>query len=187
MINQNFFSRDTLTVAENLIGTTLVVGECEGRIVETEAYKTDAASHAAKKTNRSALMYETFGHIYVYLNYGMYFCLNFTCEQTGVGAVLIRAIEPIKGIELMKKRREIDDLNKLTNGPGKLSMALGIDLRFNGQLIGQSIKLRERADSPQIAISPRIGITKATELDWRFFEKGNRFVSHFKATKSTLP
>ena len=186
-LDMDFFARDTLTVAQELIGTTLVVGRCEGRIVETEAYTTDAASHAAKRTNRSALMHDTFGHIYVYLTYGMYHCLNFTCERDGVGAVLIRAIEPTRGLKEMSQRRGVAEVIKLASGPGRLTQAFSIDLRFNGKRLGREIKLRPRTDTPQLISSGRIGITKATDLDWRFYEKANPFVSHVKMRKSTLP
>jgi DNA-3-methyladenine glycosylase len=183
-LTRDFFARDTVTVAQDLIGTTLVTGKCTGRIIETEAYTTDAASHAAKRTNRSALMYETYGHIYVYMTYGMYYCLNFTCERDGIGAVLIRAIEPIRGIEEMQQRRRTDSFKKLASGPGRLSQAFAIDLSFNGKPIGQELKLRERQTIPQISASPRIGISKATELEWRFFEKGNPFISPSKFNQS---
>jgi DNA-3-methyladenine glycosylase len=183
----DFFARDTVTVAQDLIGITMIVGKCEGRIVETEAYTTDPASHAARRTNRSALMYDTFGHIYVYFTYGMYHCLNFTCEREGIGAVLIRAIEPTRGIKQMILRRGVEDIKKLASGPGRLTQALAIDLSFNGKPLGHEIKLRERAYKPPIASSARIGITKATELEWRFYEKDNAFVSQFRARKSTRP
>jgi DNA-3-methyladenine glycosylase len=183
-LTRDFFARDTVTVAQDLIGTTLVAGLCAGRIIETEAYTTDAASHAAKRTNRSALMYETYGYVYVYMTYGMYYCLNFTCERDGIGAVLIRAIEPVRGIEEMQKRRVTDDFKKLASGPGRLSQAFAIELSFNGRPIGQDLKLRERQTLPQISASPRIGISKATELEWRFFEKGNPFISPSKFNQS---
>lgn len=181
----DFFARDTVTVAQDLIGVTLISGNCSGRIVETEAYTTDAASHAAKRTNRSALMYETYGHIYVYMTYGMYYCLNFTCEREGIGAVLIRAIEPLSGIEEMQQRRGTDAINKLASGPGRLSQAFAIDLRLNGKPIGQELRLRQRRNLPQISASPRIGISKATELPWRFYEKGNPFITPSKFNQST--
>jgi DNA-3-methyladenine glycosylase len=184
-LDEDFFARDTITVAQDLIGTTITVGKCVGRIVETEAYTTDAASHAAKRTRRSALMYETFGHIYVYLNYGMYYCSNFTCERDSIGAVLIRAVEPVRGLEEMRQRRGTDEINKLTSGPGRFSQAFGLDLSFNGQPIGRQLRVRERLYTPQISRSPRIGISKATELEWRFFETGNPFVSRAKLIKSS--
>src|SRR6478672_2687482 len=96
-LKKSFFSRDTLTVARDLIGTILVAGDCEGRIVEAEAYTTDPASHAVTRRNQARVMIETFGFVYVYFTYGKYYCLNLTADQTGPGAVLIRAVEPIKG------------------------------------------------------------------------------------------
>ena len=122
-------------------------------------------------------MRDTFGHVYVYLIYGIYYCLNFTTERSGVGAVLIRAVEPIAGIEEMIERRGTTDLKKLASGPGRLCQAFGVDARFNGGPVGREIKLIERADEPQISSGPRIGITRATELEWRFYETGNPFVS----------
>lgn len=184
-LTRNFFARDTVTVAQDLIGTTLISGRCSGRIVETEAYTTDAASHAAKRTNRSALMFDTYGHIYVYMTYGMYYCLNFTCERDGIGAVLIRAIEPLSGIEEMQQRRNTDELKKLASGPGRLTQAFAIDLSFNGKPIGHELKVRPRQSLPQISATPRIGISKATELHWRFFEKGSPFISPSKFNQST--
>ena len=176
-LNKEFFARDTLTVARDLIGTILVTGECEGRIVETEAYTTDQASHAVTTTNRAALMRETYGHIYIYLIYGMYYCLNLTTEREGTGAVLIRAVEPARGIDLMIERRGTSDVRKLASGPGRLTQAFDIDLRFNGKPVGREIKIKERPAEPEISTSPRIGITRATELEWRFYETASPFVS----------
>jgi DNA-3-methyladenine glycosylase len=184
-LDRDFFARDTVTIAQELIGTTLMVNHCAGRIVETEAYTTDAASHAAKRTRRSALMFETYGYIYVYFTYGMYYCLNFTTEREGIGAVLIRAIEPLRGLAAMRRRRGMDEIHKLASGPGRLTQALGIDLQFNGKPLGREIKLQERSGIPPISASQRIGITKATELNWRFFETGNPFVSPSRLNKST--
>src|SRR4051794_33527265 len=104
-LKAEFFARDTVTVARALIGTTMMVGDCAGRIVETEAYTTDAASHSVTRRKQATVMRETFGHIYVYLIYGMYYCLNFTSDRAGPGAVLIRAVEPTAGIDLMMARR----------------------------------------------------------------------------------
>lgn len=177
MLDTDFFADDTISVARELIGTVLVVGGCKGRIVETEAYTTDAASHAVMRQKQAALMRDTYGHVYVYLIYGMYYCLNFTTERGGVGAVLIRAVEPTAGIEEMIERRGTTDLKKLTGGPGRLCRAFGIDASFNGRPVGSEIKLIERARAPEISSSPRIGITRATELEWRFYETGNPFVS----------
>jgi DNA-3-methyladenine glycosylase len=178
-----FFSRDTIEVSRDLIGTSLVVGGCEGRIVETEAYTTDPASHAVTRRNQARIMTATCGHVYVYLIYGMYYCLNFTTDRSGAGAVLIRAIEPVKGIEKMIERRKTSDPLRLASGPGRLCEALAIDLSFNGEPIGRDIKLRARSLAPEIASSPRIGVSQATDLEWRFYERGNRFVSRFPAQR----
>jgi DNA-3-methyladenine glycosylase len=180
---------DTIELARYLIGKTVVrkgsEAELSGRIVETEAYTTDAASHAAKRTRRSALMFETYGYIYVYFTYGMYYCLNFTTEREGIGAVLIRAIEPLRGLAAMRRRRGMDEIHKLASGPGRLTQALGIDLQFNGKPLGREIKLQARSGIPPISVSQRIGISKATQLNWRFFETGNPFVSPSRLNKST--
>ena len=177
LLGKEFFARDTLTVAREMIGTYLVAGGCEGRVVETEAYTTDAASHAVITSKRGALMRETFGHVYVYLIYGMYYCLNLTTERGGIGAVLIRAVEPARGIDLMIERRGTSALKKLTSGPGRLTEAFGIDLTFNGKPVGREIKIRGRKFTPEITAGPRIGISRAVDLEWRFYETGNPFVS----------
>lgn len=176
-LTADFFARDTLTVARELIGAVLVVGECEGRIVETEAYTTDEASHAVMRRNQGALMRETFGHIYIHLNYGIHHCLNVTTERAGVGAVLIRAVEPLKGIDLMIERRGTSDMKKLASGPGRLVRAFAISPDWNGKAIGREIRLRRRGAAPEISTSSRIGITRATDLEWRFFESGSSFIS----------
>jgi DNA-3-methyladenine glycosylase len=150
---------------------------CEGRIVETEAYTTDAASHSVIRRNKAAVMVETFGHIYVYFIYGMYYCLNFTTDREGPGAVLIRSVEPLKGVDLMMERRDTSDLRKLASGPGRLCEAFGIDLGMNGKRIGRDIKLRPRTRELPISSSRRIGISRATDLEWRFYETGNPHVS----------
>jgi DNA-3-methyladenine glycosylase len=176
-LKMDFFSRDTLEVARDLIGTILVVGSCEGRIIETEAYTTDAASHSVTRPKQAAHMRHTYGHVYVYFIYGMYYCLNFTADRRGPGAVLIRAAEPIRGIDAMQRRRGITDLRRLANGPGRLCEAFGIDLAFNGEQIGKRIKVKAGKSIALVDSSKRIGISKATELEWRFFERDNPFVS----------
>jgi DNA-3-methyladenine glycosylase len=175
-ISKQFFARDTLSVAKDLIGTVLTLGTCSGKIIEVEAYTDDEASHGHHRTDRSAIMYDTFGHVYVYFIYGMYHCLNFTTDKYQSGAVLIRALEPICGMEIMKKRRGVTDIKKLCNGPGKISQAFNIDLKLNGTIIGDKVKLFEGSRG-EVQSSPRIGIKKATELNWRFFEAENPFVS----------
>jgi DNA-3-methyladenine glycosylase len=176
-LTSQFFARDTIEVARDLIGTILVVGPCEGRIVETEAYTTDAASHSVMRPKQSAVMQQTFGHVYVYFIYGMYYCLNFTTDRAGAGAVLIRAVEPTRGLELMQERRGTSDIRKLASGPGRLCDAFGIDLSFNGERIGGRIKVKARKTTPEIASSQRIGISRDAQLEWRFYECGSPFVS----------
>lgn len=150
-LRKDFFKRDTVVVAKELIGKILQVDSKKLRITETEAYKQDKASHAYKKTQRSKLMYETYGYVYVYLIYGMYYCLNFTTD-TKPGAVLIRGVEGI-------------------NGPGKVCEFFKITKKDNGSKIGQRIKLLDDGYKPKICRSQRIGITKDTHLKWRFYEK----------------
>lgn len=176
-LTDDFFARDTITVARDLIGTTLVAGKCEGVIVETEAYTTDAASHSVTRRNQAQVMRETHAHVYVYLIYGMYYCLNFTSDSSGPGAVLIRAAEPTGGLEEMRRRRGTEDIRKLASGPGRLCQAFGIDLRQNGKRIGREIKVKQSNQPLEIAASARIGISQATDLEWRFYAHGNPFVS----------
>jgi DNA-3-methyladenine glycosylase len=176
-LGRDFFARDTLDVARDLIGTTLIVGRCEGRIVETEAYTTDPASHSVIRRNQACIMRETFGHLYVYFIYGMYYCLNFTTDRQGPGAVLIRAAEPIRGIAEMKRRREQTKIELLASGPGRLCQAFGINTIVSGRPVGREVRLRERSHNPEISSSRRIGISRAAELEWRFYEKGSPFVS----------
>ena len=182
-LKRDFFARNSVPVAQDLIGAIIIVGTCAGKIVETEAYRTDAASHAAKFTERSRLMYETFGYCYVYFTYGMHYCFNITTERDGVGAVLIRAVEPLRGIVEMMDRRGVEDVKRLASGPARFAEAFGIDMQLNGKPIGHEVKIRERNYMPPISASPRIGISRATELEWRFFETGNPFVSKLSVRK----
>lgn len=176
------FEDDAVDVAKQLLGKVISFGGMKARIVETEAYKDDPASHAFKKTERSALMFDTFGHVYVYLIYGIYNCLNFTTNPQGrPGAVLIRAVEPLQGVEEMKKRRGTENIFNLCSGPGKLCSALGIDKEVNGSRLGDQIKLHDDGfDVKKIGKSSRIGIKDALDLQWRFFIVGNEFVSKVK-------
>ena len=176
-LKPDFFARETTEVARDLIGAEMVVGRCGARIVETEAYTTDAASHSVMRPRQSVVMQHTFGHVYVYFIYGMYYCLNFTTDREGAGAVLIRAAEPTRGLDLMRERRGIGDIRKLASGPGRLCQALGIDLSFNGERIGRRIKVHMRKKTPEIVCSRRIGITRATHLEWRFYDRFSPFVS----------
>jgi len=176
-----FFACDTIKIAKELLGKVISVDEIKCRIVETEAYGQDPASHAFTRTERSALMYETYGHVYVYLIYGMYNCINFTTEDGKPGAVLIRAVEPLEKIELLKKRRKTEKIINLCSGPGKLCQALGINKQFNGIKLGGKIKLFDDGYKvSKIGKSSRVGIKDGLDLQWRFYIEDNEFVSKVK-------
>lgn len=174
----DWFAKNTVTVARELLGKIISVNGMRVRIVETEAYGLDPASHAYRKTERSALMYDTYGHAYVYLIYGMYWCLNFTSDKDEAGAVLIRAVEPLTEIDKMKKNRKTEKISNLCSGPGKLCAALEINKKHNGMKLGKEIKIFDDGFAvKKIAASSRIGIKDALDLQWRFFIDGNDFVS----------
>lgn len=173
--------------AESLLGWELVHETAEGRtsgyIVETEAYhQDDPASHTYKgQTLRNSAMFGPAGTIYVYFTYGMHYCFNIVSGHKGRGeGVLIRALQPKEGIELMKQRRGRDNERELTNGPAKLVQAMGITSSMNGSRLGDSIYLLPglHVARTDIIIGPRIGISKATEELARFAIKDNPFVSH---------
>ncbi len=190
-LSRNFYERDTVSVARELIGKSVVrlIGDSilVGRIVETEAYagSRDPASHAFRgRTARNAVMFSRGGLAYVYFVYGSSFCLNATCEREGKpGAVLIRALEPIYGIREMRANRKlkVESLRDLSNGPGKLSQALRITKRLDGVDLTQSGELMVCGswDSAcfEIASSPRVGVTRGQRRKWRYFVLGNPFVS----------
>jgi DNA-3-methyladenine glycosylase len=197
----SFFGRPTVVVAREMIGCILIAGDCAGRIVETEAYLglTDAASHAYPgPTPRNRVMFGPPGFTYVYFIYGMYHCLNFVTERDGVaGAVLVRALEPISGLEHMRQRRpKVHTWHDLAAGPGKLTLALGIGPEHSALPPGNGcIALRrpripaapsQGIDRPlrwtpppnaPIAVSPRIGIRKCADWPMRFLEHGNACVT----------
>ncbi len=181
LLPPSFFARDTLDVAQELLGKIIEVNGVSARIVETEAYKRDPASHAYTKTERSKIMFETYGYVYVYLIYGMYHCLNFTTEKNDAGAVLIRAVEPLTGMDKMNLRRRSIKITNLCSGPGKLCQALAIDKSHDGQKLGKDIKVcDDKYVMKQISSSSRIGITQGKELLWRFYIADNNFVSKRK-------
>lgn len=174
-----------MQVARELLGKIVEYENCSGRIVETEAYLGvgDLAAHSAPgPTPRNRVMFGPAGHAYVYFIYGMYECLNMIAEPEGVaGGVLIRALEPLTGIEAMQRRRptarRIEDL---ANGPGKLTRALGIKMKHNGADLtrGPILVFPDEHASPfEIGVSERIGITKSADLPLRFFIRGSPFVS----------
>lgn len=173
--------------ARALLGWKLVLDSPEGRtagyIVETEAYtEDDPASHTySGKSQRNASMFEEAGTIYTYFTYGMHYCANIVTGEVGSGqGVLIRALEPIEGIEIMKKRRGTDSLRNLASGPAKLVQAMGITPEINGSVLGESLHIEIGIKPELITQSVRIGISKATEHEWRFYIAGNLFVSPYK-------
>jgi len=175
------FDADAVVVARALIGVTLLVHRVGGVIVETEAYdQRDPASHShSGPTLRNAAMFGASGHAYVYRSYGIHWCLNFVCREPGHGAgVLIRAIEPVHGIDAMRERRGMDDLRLLCAGPGRLGQALGIKPAHNGKpLHAPPFDLRAATVAPTLAIGPRIGISKARDNPWRFGLAGSPYLS----------
>jgi DNA-3-methyladenine glycosylase len=180
-LTRNFFDRPVLSVAPQLIGATLLHKGIGGMIVEVEAYHhSDPAAHSyGGQTERNAVMFGPAGTAYVYRSYGIHWCLNFVCEAEGsASAVLIRALEPTQGLDLMRRRRGVSEPRALCSGPGKLGEALGITRKLNGCALDQPpFELRARAFEPEIAVGVRIGISKAVDHPWRFGLKGSAFLS----------
>jgi DNA-3-methyladenine glycosylase len=176
-----FFARSVHEVAPALIGATLLVDGVGGRIVEVEAYDhEDPASHGFRgRTERNASMFGPPGHAYVYRSYGIHWCLNFVCEGEGVAnAVLLRALEPTHGLEAMRQRRGLDDPRLLCSGPGRLCQALGITREHDGLALDRPpFELLAAEGQAEVVSGPRVGITRAAELPWRYAEAGSRFLS----------
>jgi DNA-3-methyladenine glycosylase len=179
-----FYDRPVLEVARDLVGCVVRHGQTAGVIVETEAYHhSEPACHAyVGLTPRTATLFGPPGIAYVYRSYGIHALLNAVCEPDGEGAaVLIRALEPLEGVETMRARRGLHRVEDLCSGPGKLTQALGIELGENGTSLvdgpvrfGPPVSARPEIE---VAVGPRIGITKAIELPWRFCASGSRHVS----------
>ena len=188
LMDKSFFSRNALEVAKDVLGKQIVrrtpSGVLSGRIVEVEAYRgdDDPASHAFRRvTARNRIMYGEPGLAYVYFTYGVHHCLNIVVEEEGnPAAVLIRALEPLSGIDIMRKNRGLDDINVLTNGPGKLTKACGItvkengvDLTCNNEFFIATLPYCE----VDVEVSSRIGIKSGRDKLWRFYIRGSNFVS----------
>jgi DNA-3-methyladenine glycosylase len=183
-LKPSFYDRPVVEVARELVGCVVSHEECSGVIVETEAYhQSEPACHAfVGLTRRTSTLFGPPGRAYVYRSYGIHALLNAVAEPQGVGAaVLIRALSPVDGINLMRGRRGVDRLERLCSGPGNLTQALGISLHDNGcDLASGPVKISARPSAwrtVEIAACTRIGITKAPELPWRFCAAGSRFVS----------
>ncbi|WP_426087791.1 DNA-3-methyladenine glycosylase [Janthinobacterium sp. PSPC1-1] len=175
------FADDSCSVARQLIGVSVLVDGVGGRIVETEAYdRLDPASHTyAGMTPRNAAMFGQPARAYVYRSYGIHWCLNFVCREAGHGAgVLIRAIEPLAGLDRMRERRGVEELRQLCSGPGKVCQALGVTQMHNRlALDAPPFMLLAREDDVTVQAGPRIGISKAMETPWRFVLAGSRYLS----------
>jgi DNA-3-methyladenine glycosylase len=184
-LGRDFFARPSPEVARDLIGTLFVHRTPEGRaggiVVEVEAYEqTDPASHSyAGKTARNAVMFGRAGVLYVYFSYGVHWCANVVTGDPGYGsAVLLRALEPTVGVELMKRRRKMETVRDLCRGPGRLTQALAIDRSHDGaDVVRGPFSFHAAPSRPVIAVGPRIGITKAADVPWRFCAKDSKFLS----------
>jgi DNA-3-methyladenine glycosylase len=183
-VRRAFYARPVLEVARDLIGCVITHGDTAGVIVETEAYHdSEPACHAfVGVTPRTRTLFGPPGRAYVYFSYGVHSLLNAVCEPEGVGAaVLIRALEPVDGIDHMRARRRVEAVRQLCSGPGKLTQALGIGLEFNGSdLLRGPIVFSDRPAAWRdvaVEVDRRVGITKAADLPWRFLAAGNRYVS----------
>jgi DNA-3-methyladenine glycosylase len=180
-IHRSFFQRPAALVARALIGTVLLVDGVGGIVVETEAYdRDDPASHSFKgRTARNAAMFGPAGHAYVYRSYGLHWCLNIVCGAEPMGsAVLIRALEPVAGIDVMRARRGVLDIRKLCGGPGRVCQALGVTGALDGRALDQPpFSIAGRAGGGEVLAGRRIGITRGVETPWRFSLAGSPFLS----------
>lgn len=177
---QGFWTRHPTQVARDLIGWEIYVGGVGGRIVETEAYhQEDPASHSFPgPTPRNRVMFGPPAHVYVYRSYGIHWCMNFVSGETGEGsAVLIRAIEPLHGLEIMAERRGLAETRALCSGPGKLCQALAVTREHDGLALDHPPFALREGRARGLVTGPRIGITKAAEKPWRFGEAGSGFLS----------
>jgi len=185
------FAADSPDVARQLIGAMLLVDGVGGRIVETEAYdREDPASHSySGPTERNRSMFGPPGRAYVYRSYGIHWCLNFVCREQGHGAgVLIRAIEPLHGIDRMRERRGLDELRLLCAGPGRLGQALGITRDLDGLRLDRAPFQVLRANDPaEVIAGPRVGISKAMDQPWRFGLRGSRYISRPMSLDAAQP
>jgi DNA-3-methyladenine glycosylase len=190
-LGRAFFARSVHEVAPDLLGVTLLVDGVGGTIVEVEAYDhADPAAHGYRgRTPRNAAMFGPPGHAYVYRSYGLHWCLNAVCEAEGnASAVLLRALEPTAGLDLMAARRGTSELRLLCAGPGRLAQALGITGAHDGCPLDQPpFSLSAPDAAPRIVSGPRIGLTRAVERPWRYAVESSRFVSRPFPGASTPP
>lgn len=180
-LSRAFFEREVARVARDLIGARLLVGGVGGTIVETEAYdRADPASHSHRgPTPRNAAMFGPPGHAYVYRSHGLHWCLNFVCDALQPGsAVLVRAIAPTDGLGSMRARRGVEDARRLCAGPGRLCQALGVTRAHDGLPLDEAPFLIEARSGPaEVAVGPRIGVSRGVATPWRFGLAGSSFLS----------
>jgi DNA-3-methyladenine glycosylase len=181
-MNRSFFQRSVHEVAPELVGAELLVDGVGGVIVEVEAYDhEDPAGHGYRnrRTERNASMFLPGGHAYVYRSYGIHWCLNLVCGEADVAsAVLVRALEPTRGLDEMHERRGVENVRLLCAGPGRLCQALGVTREHDGLPLDRPpFELRRRRQAVDVAVGRRIGLTKATEKPWRYALRGSRFLS----------
>ena len=183
IIRTTFFRRDPIKCARELVGTELIWGKCSGKIVETEAYlaENDEACHTFSRSSARAFIERNrAGAAYIYFSYGAHWMLNVLVKGETNGFVLIRAVQPLRGIELMKKRRGVDDERRLCSGPGKLTEAFNITDRYHEMNLCTDLRhcFAYSADQDvDIVADQRIGITRSTHHPWRFTIRGSKFVS----------
>jgi DNA-3-methyladenine glycosylase len=180
-LGRDFFARDVHDVARELIGATLLVDGVGGTIVEVEAYhREDPAAHGYRgRTPRNATMFGPAGHVYVYRSYGIHWCMNFVCAEEGeADAVLLRALEPKRGLDVMRARRSLEDERLLCAGPGRVCQALGVTVDHDGlRLDRKPFAVYARSDEPEIVTGPRIGITRAADRPWRYTLADSSYLS----------
>jgi DNA-3-methyladenine glycosylase len=180
-LTREFFARSVHEVGPELVGAELLVDGVGGTIVEVEVYDhEDPASHAYRgRTARNAAMFGPPGHAYVYRSYGIHWCLNLVCEGEGMpSAVLLRALEPTRGLEVMRARRGLGDPRLLCAGPGRLCQALGVTRDHDGLALDEPpFELRPRPRGVEVVAGPRIGISRAQDLPWRYVAAGSRYLS----------
>ena len=183
IIRATFFRRDPLRCARELVGTELIWGKCTGKIVETEAYleNDDEASHTfSRPSARAFIKRNKPGAAYIYFSYGAHWMLNVLVKGETNGFVLFRAVEPLRGIELMKKRRKIDDARGLCSGPGKLTQAFDITNRHHEMnlCVDRTHCFACGEEDVDVVADKRIGISRSAHHPWRFTERGSKYVSH---------
>jgi DNA-3-methyladenine glycosylase len=180
-LTREFFARSVHEVAPDLVGATVLIDGVGGTIVEVEAYDhEDPAAHGYRgRTARNASMFGPPGHAYVYRSYGLHWCLNFVCEDEGrASAVLVRALEPTAGLNLMRNRRGLEDDRLLCAGPGRLCQALAVSREHDGLPLDRvPFRLEPREGDVDVSAAPRIGITRATDLPWRYAATGSSYLS----------